>query len=86
MLHKLKNVSVLHRNGIIKSFLNLGFCLSSILFTASIGRVVGRAFNILSLRVQIIDIPLNRLSVPFAGNAKGGSITVPLTSCLTGLD
>jgi hypothetical protein len=23
---------------------------------------------------------------PLAGNAKGGSITVPLTSCLTGLD
>jgi hypothetical protein len=26
------------------------------------------------------------VSLDFTGNTKGGSITVPLTSCLTGLD
>jgi hypothetical protein len=26
------------------------------------------------------------VAMPQAGNTKGGSITVPLTSCLTGLD
>jgi hypothetical protein len=26
------------------------------------------------------------LSIPKEGNTKGGSLTVPLTSCLTGLD
>jgi hypothetical protein len=29
---------------------------------------------------------LRLCSLPYPGNTKGGSITVPLTSCLTGLD
>ncbi len=31
-------------------------------------------------------IKLARLSLPAPGNTKGGSIPVPLTSCLTGLE
>ncbi len=31
-------------------------------------------------------VPPGRLGRVSPGNAKGGSITVPLTSCLTGLD
>ncbi len=38
-------------------------------------------------KVFHIKINLTRLmSAVIAGNTKGGSITVPLTSCLTGLD
>jgi hypothetical protein len=29
---------------------------------------------------------LRKSSMVWTGNTKGGSITVPLTSCLTGLD
>jgi hypothetical protein len=29
---------------------------------------------------------LHSINLPYAGNTKGGSITVPLTSCLTGLE
>jgi hypothetical protein len=31
-------------------------------------------------------ISMSTLSVKATGNTKGGSITVPLTSCLTGLE
>ncbi len=34
--------------------------------------------------ISIID--LNCYLIPQPGNTKGGSITVPLTSCLTGLE
>ncbi len=36
-------------------------------------------------RSSVLNLPLQSV-FPGAGNTKGGSITVPLTSCLTGLD
>jgi hypothetical protein len=33
-----------------------------------------------------MTLGIMKLSIMAAGNTKGGSITVPLTSCLTGLD
>ncbi len=35
---------------------------------------------------MIINFDCKTFIVQATGNAKGGSITVPLTSCLTGLD
>ncbi len=33
-----------------------------------------------------IALSIENVALPFSGNTKGGSITVPLTPCLTGLD
>jgi len=33
---------------------------------------------------KLIETPCHRIA--YAGNTKGGSITVPLTSCFTGLE
>ncbi len=41
---------------------------------------------IFSLRMLNTLVPEHTLNVTYAGNTKGGSITVLLTSCLTGLD
>ncbi len=48
---------------------------------------VNKVENIL-LGFYVLSFPLNLLAVVGVkpGNTKGGSITVPLTSCLTGLD
>jgi hypothetical protein len=35
---------------------------------------------------EYIKIQKGKKSIVLPGNTKGGSITVPLTSCLTGLD
>jgi hypothetical protein len=46
------------------------------------------SFSVLLRYKLICDFSLNNSNTlyPEPGNTKGGSITVPLTSCLTGLD
>ncbi len=50
-------------------------------------QIYGRSLRMNKIRWSVCPWkPLSDWSNAFAGKTKGGSITVPLTSCLTGLD
>ncbi len=56
-------------------------------FAVAKPQVTATAISWLSwIMLQHIEIMLVVVTLPTAGNTKGGSITVPLTSCSTGLE